>query len=144
MLRIGFLCISYENVYKYCTMLLSTDRICPPHRGHGSPAWRGPPPGAHGPLPPPWAPHSHGRGWCWCWFFRLSGSLLILLWQLGGCSQVIFENFRKAPAPNFRGCARTGSHHAPVARIVAAGACAGTLNPRRAIAGNRREPVPLT
>ena len=79
-----------------------------------------------------------------CRPFRLSGSLFILLWQLGGCSQVLFENFRKAPAPNFRGCARTGSHHAPVARIVAAGTCADTFNVRRATAGNRREPVLLT
>ena len=97
-----------------------------------------------GPCRPPGRPHGHGRGWCWCWFSRLSGSLLILLWQLGGCPQVLFENFQKAPAPNFRECARTGSHHAPVARIVAAGTCADTLNLRRAIAGNRREPVLLT
>ena len=61
--------------------------------------------------------------------------LPILLWQLGVCSQVLFENFRKAPAPNFRGCARTRSHHASVARIGAAGTCAATLNLRRAIAG---------
>ena len=44
MLRIGFLCISYENVYKSGTMLPSTGPICaPPIGGHGPPALRAPP-----------------------------------------------------------------------------------------------------
>ena len=83
-----------------------------------------PPPGAHGPLPPPWAPQ-------WSWFGRLANTSLAA-WRVFAGS---FENFRKAPAPNFRGCARTRSHHASVARIGAAGTCAATLNLRRAIAG---------
>ena len=77
------------------------------------------------------------------WVFRMLANTPVAAWKvLAGSFSKLSEGARsKLRAVS---CARTGSDHAPVARIVAAGTCADTLNLRRAIAGNRREPVLLT
>ena len=77
------------------------------------------------------------------WVFRMLANTPVAAWKVLASS---FSKLSEGARSKLRAvsCARAGSDHAPVARIVAAGTCADTLNLRRAIAGNRREPVLLT
>ena len=127
-------------------MLPSTGPICAPPSGDMVLLPGVPPLALMVPCRPPGRPHGLGRGLVLVLVLLAFGRLAntsLAAWR------VLARSFRKlseGARSKLSSChfARIGSDHAPVARIVAAGTCADTFNLRRAIAGNRREPVLLT